>query len=355
MFWTKMWRFQALFCLLMMPLVAACQSNNDPDVVPPSVVRADFAKGADVSWVTEMEADGKRFYDAQGKETDCFVLMKSLGMTAIRLRVWVNPSDGYCGKEDVLQKALRAKAQGLQVMIDFHYSDFWADPGKQTKPAAWQSYSLSELIKAVGEHTQEVLQLLKANGVEVAWVQVGNETATGMLWEEGRAADGNFDNFAQMTLAGYNATKAVYPDAKVILHVDQGDKLGRFTWLFDGLKTAGAKWDIIGMSLYPDPYKDNLSKMTSDCVANMSLLAERYGSDVMVVEIGLPWNYDGAERYLADFMSRAKAVSHCKGVFYWEPQCYGDWKPKSHGTWAAYTKGAFDRYGRPMPMLNAFR
>ena len=89
-----------------------------------------FAKGADISWVTEMEKSGMKFYNANGKQTDCFELMKELGMNAIRLRVWVNPTDGYCNKADVVAKALRAKALGLELMIDFHYSDSWADPGK---------------------------------------------------------------------------------------------------------------------------------------------------------------------------------------------------------------------------------
>lgn len=120
-----------------------------------------FAKGADISWVTEMEKSGMKFYNANGKQTDCFELMKELGMNAIRLRVWVNPTDGYCNKTDVVAKALRAKALGLELMIDFHYSDSWADPGKQNIPNAWKNYNLAKMKAAVADHTKEVLQALK--------------------------------------------------------------------------------------------------------------------------------------------------------------------------------------------------
>ena len=172
-------------------------------------------------------------------------------MNAIRLRVWVNPSDGWCGKEDVLMKAWRAHNLGFRLMIDFHYSDVWADPANQTKPAAWSNYTLDELKTAVADHTKDVLSALKEKGIDVEWVQVGNETRTGMLWPEGQATSGNFKNFADLTVSGYDAVKSVYPNAKVIIHLDGGDNNSNYTWMFDGLKQNGGKWDVIGMSLYP--------------------------------------------------------------------------------------------------------
>ena len=118
-------------------LMAAGCERPEPEPEPePEPVVLDFAKGADVSWLTQMEQEGCRFYTAQGQEMECMALLKSLGVNAIRLRVWVDPKDGWCGKEDVVAKARRAKALGMKVMIDFHYSDSWADPGKQNKPAA---------------------------------------------------------------------------------------------------------------------------------------------------------------------------------------------------------------------------
>ena len=166
-----------------------------------------FAKGADISWVTEMEKSGMKFYNANGKQTDCFELMKELGMNAIRLRVWVNPTDGYCNKADVVAKALRAKAQGLALMIDFHYSDSWADPGKRNIPNAWKNYNLAKMKTAVADHTKEVLLALKDKGVGVQWVQIGNETTSGMLWPMGEAKGNDFTNYVSLNNAGYDAAE----------------------------------------------------------------------------------------------------------------------------------------------------
>ena len=131
-----------------------------------------FARGADVSWLTEMEASGRKFYDSKGRERECMELLRELGMNAIRLRVWVDPEEGWCSKEDVIIKAWRAHNLGYRLMIDFHYSDTWADPGNQTKPAAWQNYSFDELKNAVSEHTKDVLSALKDKGIDVEWYKL---------------------------------------------------------------------------------------------------------------------------------------------------------------------------------------
>lgn len=305
-----------------------------------------FAKGADVSWLTEMEANDIAFYDSTGRKDDCMKILRSSGMNAIRLRVWVDPSDGWCGQQDVVAKAVRAHNLGMRLMIDFHYSDSWADPSKQNIPEAWKNYTLDEMKQAVANHTKTVLEALKKAGIDsVEWVQVGNETTTGMLWPMGKVSDGNFSNFAQLVNAGYDAAKEVYPKTKVIVHVDQGNKLGKFTWLFNGLKAAGGKWDVIGMSLYPDD--SDWASEVDDCLANMTTLKQTYGTDVIASEIGMPWDSPVAADCLERFVSGAKKVAACEGVFYWEPECYNGWKQ--------YGKGAFDNSGKPTKALNAFR
>ena len=124
-----------------------------------------LVRGADISWCTEMENDGVKFYNTNGRETDIFALMKEIGMSAIRLRVWVDPATigygAYSDKADVVEKAKRAHGNGLDIMVDFHYSDFFVDPGVQTTPALWKNMSLDELKTAVANHTADVLQALK--------------------------------------------------------------------------------------------------------------------------------------------------------------------------------------------------
>ena len=187
-----------------------------------------FARGADISWCTEMEADGQKFYNADGIETDIFALMKEIGMSAIRLRVWVNPTKyGYgawCDKADVIVKAKRAHEQGLDLMIDFHYSDFFADPDRQDTPLEWKDYDLEQLKTAVADHTKDVLQALKDEGIEPKWVQVGNETNGGMMWENGqidwnKSGKARYANYVSLSNAGYDAVKEILPDAYVIVHI----------------------------------------------------------------------------------------------------------------------------------------
>lgn len=339
----------------------SCSSDDSP--VPEQEKQYDmsgFAKGADVSWLTEMEADGVKFYNAEGKAQECMTLLRDLGTNSIRLRVWVDPDGGWCGKNDVVAKAWRAQKLGFRLMIDFHYSDTWADPAHQTMPKAWQGYDAEQMKHAVANHTTEVLTALKDRGItNVEWVQVGNETRDGMLWSDDAATTGqtskNAANFAAYINAGYDAVKAVYPQAKVVVHVDEGNNLSRYTWLFDELKNHGGKWDVIGMSLYPDD--DNWQKLTADCCANINTLASKYSCNVVVSEIGMWWGSTHAATMMKTMVDGCKAIAACEGIFYWEPEVYNNWKPANYTTlgWDAYTKGAFDNSGKPTAVFDAYQ
>lgn len=174
------------FLLAALAFITLSSCSDDTNTTPQTEHTYDmtgFAKGADISWLTEMEASGKKFYNTKGSEQDCMTLLRDLGTNSVRIRVWVDPADGWSGKQDVLVKAWRAKKLGERIMIDFHYSDSWADPGKQNIPAAWTDFKddLTKMKAAVAEHTKDVLTTLKNNGIDVEWIQIGNETRTGML------------------------------------------------------------------------------------------------------------------------------------------------------------------------------
>ncbi|HET7536396.1 MAG TPA: glycosyl hydrolase 53 family protein [Candidatus Didemnitutus sp.] len=308
---------------------------------------APFAKGADVGWLSEMEAAGIKFRGTGNRPLDCLEVLKACGMNSIRLRVWVNPKDGWCGEADVVKMAVRAKHAGYRIMIDFHYSDWWADPGKQNKPAAWARHDIRQLKKDVAQHTTKVLTALKQAGVTPEWVQVGNETNDGMLWDDGRASK-NMKNFAELVASGYHAVKAVFPEAKVIVHISNGYDSALFRWMFDGLKANDTPYDVIGMSLYPTAL--DWQKLNAQCLANMQDMIARYGKPVMISEVGMEVGDPAAANlFLADIIQKNKSLGEGKGlgVFYWEPECHADWKH--------YTKGAFDRNGRPTVALDAFK
>ena len=340
-------------CLFIVFTFIGCSKSNSggagttPTPVPiPTPTPSSFAKGADISWLTEMEAAGKKFYNSSGTETECMQLLKTVGMNTIRLRVWVNPAGGYNNKADVIAKAVRAKNLGMRIMIDFHYSDIWSDPGKQTKPAAWAAQDIAMLKISLANHTTDVLNALKTAGVTPEWVQVGNETNDGMLWPEGKAST-NMANFAQLINAGYDAVKSVFPSSKVIVHISNGYDNSLFRWMFDGLKTNGAKWDVIGMSLYPSTA--NWSTLNAQCLANMNDMVARYGKEVMIVEVGMSWDQSAAcKSFLDDLITKTVSLTGSKGlgVLYWEPEAYNNWQ--------GYTLGAFDNSGKPTNALNAF-
>jgi arabinogalactan endo-1,4-beta-galactosidase len=322
-----------------------CKKGNDP-VPPPPPPTSDIIKGADVSWVTQMEAGGKKFYNSNGAEQECMALLKSLGMNAVRLRAWVNPSPVWNNTADVVSKALRAKSLGLKIMLDIHYSDTWADPGHQAKPVAWAGQDFATLKISVYNYTLDLMNTLKTNGITPEWVQVGNETNDGMLWPDGKAST-NMANFAQLVNSGYDAVKAVSSTSRVIVHVSNGYDNSLFRWMFDGLTSNGAKWDIIGMSLYPSVA--NWSTLNTQCLANMNDMVSRYNKDVMIVEVGMSWDQPAAcNSFLSDLIAKTKSVSGNRGlgVFYWEPEAYNNWQ--------SYTLGAFDNSGKPTVALNAF-
>jgi arabinogalactan endo-1,4-beta-galactosidase len=305
-----------------------------------------FANGSDVSWVTQMEASGLKFYNSSGTQQDLFTILKGLGINSIRLRAWVNPSGGWCNTNDLVAKAVRAKNAGMSIMIDFHYSDTWADPGHQTKPAAWAGLSFTDLMTTTYNYTLNTLNTLKSNGITPQWVQVGNETSDGMLWQDGRASV-NMKNFAWLVNCGFNATRAVFPSAKVIVHMANGFDNTTFRWLFDGLKANGASWDVIGMSLYPTT--SNWSTLNSQCLTNMNDMVSRYGKQVIISEAGMSESAaTTCKSFLSDLITKVKSVSggNGLGVFYWEPEAYNNWQ--------GYTNGAFDPTGKPTVALTAF-
>ena len=311
-----------------------------------------FSKGADVGWLPQMEATGYKFYDQNGKETDCLQLLKDRGINSIRLRVWVNPNDdkasGHCSKEETIIMALRAQKMGMRVMINFHYSDSWADPAKQFKPKAWEKHSFPELLDDVYNHTFDVISSLKKAGVTPEWVQVGNEIPGGMLWP-----DGSTDNWKQLGILlnkGYDAVKAVDKSIKVIVHLDEGDNNAKFRTFFDNATAQNVKYDVIGLSYYPFWVKKDYTETIANLAFNLNDMVTRYNKEVMVVEVGMPWDSaPDCKLFITDLIAKVKSVTNKKGlgVLYWEPQSYGGWK--------GYTLGAFDNSGKPTVAMDAFK
>ncbi|MGX8696480.1 MAG: glycoside hydrolase family 53 protein [Prevotella sp.] len=339
-----------------------------------------FVKGADVSGLPRQEQRGIVFHDRNGQPRECLELLKNdYQMSAIRLRVWVEPTrDGSCDKHQLLGMAQRAKALGMDVMVDFHYSDWWADPGQQPIPQAWLGHSYEQMKEDLRLHTIEVLTLLKQNGIEPRWVQVGNETSNGLLWsvesdERGwpvKNSEGKNtiihsmghiqtepQQYAGFIRTGYDAVKEVFPQAIVIVHLDNGYKPELYDWNLGVLQQYGARFDMVGMSLYPywalrSHPELKADQVITDCMANIRHVSEKFGCDVMIVETGFevdlqhPEKMEEGRRQLTRIIREAQTLTdgHCRGVFYWEPQTLP----------GGYRLGAFGSNGEPTAIMEAF-
>ena len=341
--------------LFLLPLFIAiqfssCSKSNTESPTP--IITDTFAKGADVGWLSQMEATGYKFYDADGTEKNCLQLLKDRGINTIRLRVFVNPSNdrtnGHCSKNETVAMALRAKNMGMRIMIDFHYSDTWADPGHQTKPAAWANHTFPTLLNDVYNHTFDVLTALKTAGVTPEWVQIGNEIPSGMLWPEGSYT--NFGQLAQLLNKGYEATKAIDSSIKVVVHIDKGNDNARFRWFFDNARTNNVKYDVIGLSYYPYWINSDYTATISDLQNNLNDMVSRYGKEVMIVEVGGDFTLaQNTYNMLAATINAVRNVPNHKGlgVIYWEPE--------GEKSWSGYQLNCWQSNGKPSMALDAFR
>lgn len=295
-------------------------------------------KGGDLSTLPKNEAHGAVYRGASGNTGDAMGLLKSAGMNYVRLKVWVNPADGYNDKAHVLAMAKRAKALGMKILVDFHYSDAWADPGKQNKPAAWAGHGYAQLKKDVYDHTYDVLDALKAQGTTADMVQTGNEINGGMLWPEG--STDNWTQLAGLLTSGANAAKAVSSGTKVALHLAKGGDNAGTRWWFDNAVAQKVPFDVIALSYY-GYWHGSLS----DLQTNLDDAASRYGKPVMIAETayahtladadglenniatadqlvpGYPATPAGQAANLRDVMNVVEAVPGGRGlgVVYWEP------------------------------------
>jgi len=362
---------RTFFIMAVVMLLTGCYQKTDSP-------RDSWARGCDLSWLSEMEHDGVTFHTV-GEEAqegvDCIGLLRREGMNAVRLRVWVNHSMGWSNKEDMVSLAKRAAAQGQRIMIDIHYSDFFADPSHQTPPAAWRFYSYEQMLEAVREHTLDVLYALKEEGVKPEWVQIGNETPNGMLWPMGKVREPakgrepseiskqHWNRYAAFTKTGYEAAKEAFPDIHVIVHVDNAYMYR--DWFWNALREHGGKWDMIGLSHYPMMYDwchHPWEEMNELAEQNVRRLIREYRCPVMICEVGMMnWGegsiYDSvaaaSDEVMRDFVGRMERIDSCMGIFYWEPEVYGGWRPQEYIPlgWNGYDMGSFTPDGTPSPAL----
>lgn len=259
-----------------------------PDSRP--VARPPFILGADISWVQEQEDQGTRFSD-HGQQQDILVILKDHGFNWIRLRVFVNPqapkgySDkGYCDLDYTLAVAKRIKTAGMGFLLDFHYSDTWADPGHQVKPAEWADLHGADLENAVHDYTRDVIAALKQQGTAPDIVQIGNEISNGFLWPDGKVWETkDWEAFCGLVKAGIAGAEEADPTVKIMIHLAWGGQNKQSRSFLDKVLAQGVEFDILGQSYYPKWHGT-----LDDLKANLTDLAGRYQQDIMLVEYSVP-------------------------------------------------------------------
>ncbi|HWQ84071.1 MAG TPA: glycosyl hydrolase 53 family protein [Anaerolineales bacterium] len=333
--------------------------------------------GSDISSLTKSEDLGGIYKDSDGTAQDALQILKEHGMNYARLRVWVDPADGYHDKDELLEMALRLKSQGIKLLVDFHYSDNWADPGKQIKPAAWKDYDFEQLKQAVYDHTFDVCSSLVAQGTPPEMVQIGNEINSGMLWPDGDYE--HFDNLAALLKEGYRAVKECSASTIVMLHIAEGGDNDLARWWFDNITRREVPFDVIGISYYAY-WHGSLAELQY----NLNDITARYDKDVIVVETAYTFtdqddddypniattalavpNYPlspaGQRAMLRDIMSIVRAVPNGRGlgVFYWDAVWTAvpgnGWDGSDPTTGNAWENQAlFDFEGQVLPALDEF-
>ncbi|WP_379934319.1 arabinogalactan endo-beta-1,4-galactanase [Enterobacter sichuanensis] len=370
---------------------------------PFNAMPADFIKGADISTLLEAEQHGAKFYNQNGQQQDAIAILKANGVNTVRLRLWVDPQDasgntyggGSNNLENTIALAKRVKAQGLKLLLDFHYSDFWTDPGKQFKPKAWEKMDYPQLKTAIHDYTRDTIARFKKEGVLPDMVQIGNEINGGMLWPEGKSwgqGGGEFDRLAGLLTAAIGGLKENLTDGeqvKVMLHLAEGTKNDTFRWWFDEITRRNVPFDIIGLSMYTY-WNGPISALK----ANMDDISRRYNKDVIVVEAaygytldncdnaensfqakeekdgGYPGTVQGQYDYIHDLMQAVIDVPdhRGKGIFYWEPTWIAvpgtTWATKAgmkyiHDEWkegnARENQALFDCQGKVLPSITVFK
>jgi arabinogalactan endo-1,4-beta-galactosidase len=346
--------------------------------------------GADVSSLKKSEDFGGLYFDRGGKSkqprpgepASALDVLSNHGLNYVRLRVWVNPADGYHDDDELFEMAQRARAAGLKLLVDLHFSDSWADPGKQFKPAAWANYTFEQLRQAVHDHTAGVCQGLRERGVDPAMIHLGNELNSGMLWPDGHTWNPpNWDNLAQLLNAGASAVRACSEKTRIMLHLANGGDNGLYRWWFDNITARNVDFDVIGASYYGFWHGS-----LGDLQSNLNDVAARYDKDVVVAEtaypfvladadgwgnlIGLPGQLvpgypatpEGQAANQRDVLSIVRAVPNGRGLgaFYWDGTWTGvignGWDPTNPASGNAWENQAlFDFDGYPTPAMDVYR
>ncbi len=317
--------------------------------------------GADVSFLQQAEQQGTVFKD-NGRSAPVLQILRDHGFNWVRLRLFVNPTVLPNNLAYTIASAQAAKRLGFKFLLDLHYSDTWADPGKQFTPKAWVSMTHEELVKAVYDYTKDTIDAFRKAGVLPDMVQIGNEITNGMMWPDGKLPDhwAHFTDLVKAGVEGVEAGHGANPQPKIMIHIDRGGDKIRTQYFFDHLLAAHVRFDVIGQSYYPW-WQGSLN----DLRQNMYFMATRYHKEIVLAEVAYPWRPgpyktppgpfpetpDGQRQFLKAVYRIVQNTPDNlgKGLFWWEPAV-----PRNRFDSDLVSRGFFDESGNALPVVSVF-
>ena len=363
-----------ILCVLMTysGLKPACADESKP-----MKTEKDFLIGGDISALTKIEEYGGVFRD-QGQAKDAITIMRANGFNCFRLRLFVNPTGRGMVVNDLdytIALAKRIKATGAKLLLDFHYSDTWADPGKQFKPKAWEKLSFPELQEKVFTYTRDSLQSMCAVGVPPDFVQPGNEISPGMLWPDGKLyssdnTDKQWEKFTLLLKAAIRGIKVGMSGtdcARIVIHTDKGANWNSAKHFFENIEKHNVPYDIIGLSFYP--WWHGTMDQARETISNA---AKTFQKDVFIVETGYPYRNmkldsrhkpenmtypqtpNGQKMFLKDLVDTVRSLPQKRGigVLWWYPESI---PLKDRRVYHGGATALFDQDGNALPAITAFR
>lgn len=359
-----------LFLSMVLAFLAVVTQSQEVSAARSADDYSDFIRGVDISMLLQLEEEGGKFYD-NGVQSDALTIMNNHGANYVRLRLWVDPYDsngehyggGHNDYATTLAMAKRAKQLGMGVLIDFHLSDYWADPGTQSKPKAWTDLSYADLKSTLTSYVENTMNQFVSDGVTPDMVQIGNEISSGILWDDGKVGDDDsqFEQLGDLLSAGISGVRnSNASDVEIILHLDNGGSNDLYTWWFGTLLEyyPNLDFDIIGLTYYP-MWHGTMDELQ----VNLNDISAKYDKDVAIVETAYAYTledgdglgssfsstdeetagYDASAQGQIEFMTDLESIilnvpnNRGLGYFYWEPE----WIPVEGVYWGTEAGAAY--------------
>lgn len=365
--------------IVLIALGAGCKDKSNEEVNPPQVPEIIYYKGVDLSFLPQIEEYQTTYFDEDSLSIDLLPYLASMGVNLVRLRLWHTPQNIHGSLEEVLDYSKKIKQAGMNVLLDFHYSDTWADPGNQEIPQTWTDLSFDQIKDSIYQYTYNVLQKMEAQNTSPVIVQIGNETNSGFLWDQGKVGgnfDSNWPNYIELVKRAIHGVKDIdiNDEIEIMIHFAG---LNGASWYFENIVSYNVDFDIIGLSYYAIWHGTDLDSLENQ----INAISAQFSQKIMIVETAYPWTLEwndwtnniwgavdqlipeypaspsGQTNMMVALNAIIKNIDGAKGVgfCYWAPDwvAYKGAQATDGSTWENAT--IFDFNNKVLPVVSVFK